>query len=100
MGCLLYLPVILLFILIFFGTAILRLAQALFGGRPSPTYGRQRPGNSDTRSRTRGQSQEEATTAYESASDPSYRHWPHVSRHKIFGRDEGEYIDFEEVKEN
>lgn len=96
-GCLLFIPIIIVTTLVFFGTAILRLVQTLFGGRPSSPFG-QRPPHSDTRSRSAGQSREEDTTTYESAPDPSYRRWPHVSRRKIFSRDEGEYVDFEEVK--
>lgn len=95
MGCLLSIPIILLFLVIFFSSALLRIVQALFGGSPRT--------NRQTRAQSQTASAHEAEeeTYYDSDGGTAYRR-----RHsngpcrKIFAPDEGEYVDFEEIRED
>lgn len=91
MGCLISIPFILLFIVLFFGSALLRIVQALFGGKGfSTAYG---PENGNR------QTQDADEDDIYSDDGPSYRHRHNGQRRKIFGPDEGEYVDFEEIKD-
>ncbi len=92
MGCLITIPLLLLFITLFFGAALLRLLQAFLGGHLSTFFGR--------RSREKTENTTEGNTYYGRESGASSRRHRHESRRKIFGPDEGEYVDFEEIKDD
>ena len=92
MGCLISIPIILLFIVLFFGSALLRIVQALFGKGFSTTY------DPNTNNRQSQSQYTDEDTVY-SDDGPSYRRRHKGQRHKIFGPDEGEYVDFEEIKD-
>lgn len=93
MGCLLSIPIILLFLVIFFSSALLRIVQALFGGSPRT--------NRQTRAQSQTASAHEAEeeTYYDSGTAYRRRH-TNGPRRKIFAPDEGEYVDFEEIRED
>lgn len=92
MGCLISIPLLLLFIALFFGTALLRLVQTLLGRGPQSPFG------SGTRTQTgRTTVTDDGETIYEPESGPSPHHRHSPRRRKIFGPDEGEYVDFEEL---
>lgn len=95
MGCLITIPLLLLFVALFFGTALLRLVQTFLGRGPQGSYG----------GRTRGQAgpgtaATDGETVYEPESGPSGHRHGNGPRRKIFGPDEGEYVDFEEIKDD
>lgn len=87
MGCLIAIPIILLCILIFFGATILRIIGLLFG------FPRQRMNSSNS-----GEYQRR-NRFHDDDDYQQHRHSPRPRR-KIFDDDEGEYVDYEEIKDD
>lgn len=92
MGCLIAIPIILLGILLFFSTAILRILALLFG------FSRKRmeQPNAGQYQQQRNQTDED-DEEYEEYRQRSRSSYP---RRKIFDEDEGEYVDYEEIKDD
>ncbi len=95
MGCLITIPLLLLFVVLFFGTALLRLVQTFLGRGPQGPSG-----NRSRRPSGSGTSTVDGETVYEPESGPSGHRHGNGPRRKIFGPDEGEYVDFEEIKDD
>lgn len=79
----------LFFLLMFLmGFSVVRTFKGLFFGSGNKRNTQQRPGNRNTSSSNR-QQQQQARQEQENAS----------LRKKIFNKDEGEYVDYEEIKD-
>ena len=97
MGCLFTIPLLIIFFLLFFSSAIFRILKALFGWKQSSTGNWQET--------TKGYRQNTDNTQSDNTSYNNNTYSRHNKNHngvrrKIFSDDEGEYVDFEEIKDN
>lgn len=90
MGCLLTIPFLLIFILLFFGSAIFRILQAVF------RYKSTRANEWKQTHENHGQ----GTNSQQANNNRYHQQNPNGKRRKIFDDDEGEYVDFEEIKDD
>lgn len=89
MGCLLTIPFLLIFILLFFGSAIFRILQAVFRYKST--------GANEWKRAHENHGQE---TNNQQTNNRYHQQSPNGKRRKIFDDDEGEYVDFEEIKDD
>ena len=89
LGYFLIIPLIILFFVLFFIGTIVRLFFGL-GKRPHFNQSQQRQSQQDYNTRTNSGSSQSYS------SEETITDMPH-NRKKVFGKDEGEYTDFEEV---
>lgn len=95
MGCLLTIPFLVIFFILFFGSAIFRILQAVFGWKSSEPGGWKRTHDDY------GQGNNQQTNdRYYQQNSSKYQQNPNGKRRKIFDDDEGEYVDFEEIKDD
>lgn len=96
MHILLFFFLLIFIILAVFGSIVIRVLRLLFGFKPRAPF----TGSQSQQTYRDRQSSTRSHTTTDSGYDTG-RTTSSPQRHKkIFGKDEGEYVDFEEIKEN
>ena len=93
MGCLIYILIPFFIVLLVFSSILRHFFRALFGKRTQNSFGNKQTFNQNRQSTSEKSSENRSSSSY------SY-HRNHTQKGKVFGDDEGEYVDFEEVKED